>query len=189
VSDKTKSVQENAQSEVLFSFTVPSVAYISRPAIKYYGLNLQPLAVLAELAIEVRGSRAGVTQLTHHSVGQEQNVTEIYRPLNVPQGSAFLDGKVYFFGFNSNPDPQESQQPVVRVAVLGLTRDNQFGFFRVIDTFNGGLPGVDSFQTRSPLFQIWSCPVAFPQPSPSKEYGPFYFKDLVIEAGSPSALG
>ena len=190
MSEKSKSVQEGAQQEVLFRFTaVPSMAYVSRPAITYYVLDQTPVAVFAELTIEVRGSRAsGVQQLRHHSVGKEQDVTEVYLPLNVPQGSAFLEGKLYFFGFDRNPDPEESEKLVVRIAVLGLTHDNQFGFFRVIDTFNGGLPGVDSFQTRSPLFQIWSCPVAFAQPSPSKQYGPFYFKDLVVEAGSPSAL-
>ncbi len=174
---------------VVRTFDVPGVSYISQAGIDYYHRQESPISEYLNLHIELRGMEPNVdiVALVYNdgSVAFE-SATEVYALVGEESGSPYLNGKIYFFTFLDNPDEGSSSQLVHRIAALGLTANNEFGFFRVIDTFGQYDPDV---VITADVFQIWSSPATLEHMESPKAYGPYYFKELVVEAGSPAALG
>ena len=187
--------------DVLMEFTVPGVSYISQAGIDYYHLDVQevqgdnllitdPISAYANLKIEVRGIQGespgpNPPPMKIEALVYTEDSQEVYQLISSQSGSPYLNGKVYFFTYVYNPDMGKSPYPVHRIAVLGLTAGDEFGFFRVIDTFGQLYPSVSNSMED---FQIWSSPASYAHGG-SSEHSPYYFEELVVEAGSPSALG
>ena len=198
---------EKAHFEAEF-LNLPAVAYFSQKAYDYYEPpwippeEFEPVVAAFRLNLQgsfYQGDQGAFEFLLVGSVGgEDQALMRIY---GEPRGYPLLAGRVYFFRHVKNFHPPLPKERVDRIGVLGVTQSFQFGFFRQLDALGAGYPELEG---APPLdFQVFSSPFAClredrkdPQIydfcdselDEEKLLGAMFYKELLIEAGSPSAL-
>jgi len=183
--------------ETYVQWQVPAMAYISRAGAAYYELPARmrlprgyvsaPVAIPSELTLTVLGNPQASVGLDALSEAQalrvhnpEMNVTGVFGRRRSLFEQRFLSGRLFFFDYVYNPDPQEPSQAVNRLAILGVTQDGGFGFYREVDSLGRGMPRPDRVHVGA--FELWA--------SPERQNGgsEILLRDVVVEAGSPHAL-
>ncbi len=192
--------------EVDFS-NIPAVAYFSQKAYDYYlppfipPSDFTPVAAPFELSLQgsFEGGHQGAFEflLVSGSGNPDKALMRIY---GSSQGYKLFDGRVYFFRHVKNFEPPFPKERVDRIGILGVTNKFQFGFFRQIDSLGAGFPDLEDSALD---FQLFASPAAclnerrdIPRIDGfcGEDYGDetllgsMFYKELMIEAGSPSAL-
>lgn len=187
---------------------IPAVAYFSQKAYDYYDPpfippeDFEPFTTPFLLNLEgsfYKGQQGAIEFLLVGGAGTEDKA--VMRIYGDPRGYKLFDGRIYFFRHVKNTHPPLPKERVDRIGVLGLTSGFQFGFFRQLDSLGAGYPDIEGappldFQTFSSPFNCLREQRKDPQiydfcDSELEEellLGGMYYKELLIEAGSPTAL-
>ncbi len=197
---------EKAYFEAEF-LNIPAVAYFSQKAFDYYlppsipPSEFAPVAVPFEMTLKGSFDQGLQGAFEFLLVGGTGNTDQaLMRIYGSSKGYKLFNGRVFFFRHVKNFEPPFPQERVDRIGILGVTQSFQFGFFRQIDSLGAGFPDLE----EGPLdFQLFASPAAClnEQREVSRRegfcgedfgdetlLGSMFYKELMIEAGSPSAL-
>ncbi|MEM7583332.1 MAG: hypothetical protein AAF560_08135 [Acidobacteriota bacterium] len=187
---------------------IPAVAYFSQKAYDYYEPpfidpeDFSPIAAPFELRLQgsFHEDLQGAFEFLLVS-GSGNTDRALMRSYGDIRGYKLFDGRVFFFRHVKNFEPPFPTERVDRLGILGVTNRFEFGFFRQIDALGSGYPDLEGGPQLD--FQIFSSPFValkeahrFPDAEDFCETdledetlsGGMFYKELLIEAGSPVAL-